>query len=133
MVMQLLSLEQENTLLWIKAQPTPICLQEMQALQLPGYPRKRIDTLRKEGLLDWTYICYQGEMVAGYSVSEKGTALLEQLEQQRSQTAKDEANRKFDRRQQIFLTIISAVTGSVITLLLEHVTEIINFFQSVFG
>ena len=49
-------------------------------------------------------------------------------EELRRQTAKEEAEKKSDRRFQLLNTLLSAFVGSVLTLLVEHFDRILSFF-----
>ena len=129
--MELLSREQEPLLQWIHDQPEPVCLQQMEATGAPYFTRQRVETLRKNDMLTWTYISYGGDMVAGYFLSDKGLAALQMQEQLRNDRAEERAENQRNRNTQIFTAIFGAVLGSVLTLFLEHLNEIVTFFQSI--
>ncbi|MBS5135887.1 MAG: hypothetical protein KHZ05_10680 [Oscillospiraceae bacterium] len=128
-----LSQEQEDLLLWIQDQPGPTSMHQMSQLQAPNFSRQRVGALKKAALLDWTFIVEDGNLVAGYSVSDKGLALLQEKKQLREQAAKQEAARIDDRKHDFALAIIGAVVGSGLTLVCEHFGEIVTFFRVLIG
>lgn len=59
----------------------------------------------------------------------KGIQFLQAEEEQSREAAKNEAERKQERKYQILLTLVSGLGGSLLTLFLEHISEIIVFIS----
>ena len=130
--MDTLSSDQVQLLSWIKNCQRSISIAEMQDLQVPAFSEQRVNTLRKTGYLSFEYVVYRGELVGGYSVSDKGKAYLEHLEQLRQDHAQQRADIRTNHKITVFASIISAVAGSLLTLMVEHFGEIVQLVQSVF-
>lgn len=120
----MLSNEQIELLHWIAAQPDPVSLQEMQNRHAPAFSKRRIDLLRKEELLDWEYL--SPDLVVGYFVSDHGSAVLLKLQEDYQKAADAKANDKRKEISALRNSIIGAVVGALLTLFVEHFSEIAN-------
>lgn len=130
--MDMLSNVQVQLLSWLKNCQRPISIAEMQDLQVPAFSEQRVNLLRKTGYLSFEYVVYCGELVGGYIVSDKGKAYLEHLEQLRQDHAQQRADIRTNHKITVLASIIGAVAGSLLTLLIEHFGEIVQLVQSVF-
>lgn len=116
--MERLSPEQESLMTWLESQPSPVCLQEMEAKDAPGYTRDRVESMTKDGLLCRQFDSYRGELVGSYSVSDKGRAMLLQFENVRRQEAE---NKRFQTRQEKIA--IAAIFASFLIFALGLIIE----------
>lgn len=80
-------------------------------------------------------ICQAREDLAPdfYMLTQKGKDLLCAEDKNAEKVAKHAAEKKADRRFQLANSVISAIIGSVVTLLVEHFPEITTFFQHLFA
>lgn len=124
----MLSNEQIELLHWIAAQPNPVSLQEMQDRHAPAFSKQRIDILRKAELLDWTYTTYNDspDLVVGYFTSDHGSAALLKLREDYRKAADAKTNDKRKEISALRNSIIGAVIGALLTLFVEHFSEIAN-------
>lgn len=76
-------------------------------------------------------ICQAREDLAPdfYMLTQKGKNLLCAEDKNAEKVAKHAAEKKADRRFQLANSVIAAIVGSAVTLLVEHFSEIITFFQ----
>lgn len=130
--MDRLSPEQETLMTWLESRPSPVCLREMQEKNAPGYTYERVRSMSKDGLLSWKYGSYQGDLVAVYSVSDKGHAMLLELQDSRRKEAED---KRFKARQEkiaiaaIFASFIIFALG----LIVEHYAGLISGLSELLG
>jgi len=66
------------------------------------------------------------------SITEPGRKALEEFEEHADVMADKSAEKKSDRRFQILNSLLSAVVGSLLTLFVEHFSEIIQFIGNLF-
>lgn len=141
----MLSSDQFVILHWLNAQPAPVPLQQMAEAHAPAFTEQRIEELYRQGILDRKLIPYQGFLVAGYFVSDKGIALLESIEinrakdgQQKAEQKAREAQRLQERhedythaerryRTQNKIAVIMPFITFALGLLVEHFYGIIGF------
>ncbi len=130
--MDSLSQEQEDLLLWIQDRPGPTSMHQMSQLQAPNFSRQRIETLKRAALLDWIFIEENGDLVAGYSVSDKGIAVLESKKQAIEKEAKAERQQRFQNQVSVAQVLVPLVTF-VLGLIVEHYAGLISAFSQLFG
>ena len=130
--MDRLSPEQETLMTWLELRPSPVCLREIQEKNAPGYTYERVRSMSKDGLLSWKYGSYQGDLVAVYSVSDKGRAMLLELQDSRRKEAEYKRQQRFQNQVSVAQVLIPLVTF-VLGLIVEHYAGLISGFSEVFG
>ncbi len=67
-----------------------------------------------------------------YVIVNLGEQALEEFEEHARQMSEERAQKKSDRRFQILNSLLSAVAGSLLTLLVEHFLELMDFLGKFF-
>lgn len=111
---------------WIGDQWCPVPMARMQELLPPGFSEQRVNDLRKDGFLKWEYVPFGDGLAAGYSLSDKGKAYLEEREQIAEKATQQAAEKRAEHKFQIFYVLL----GSLLTLLIEHGPRIFNYLQT---
>ena len=114
---------------WIGDQWCPVPMARMQELLPPGFSEQRVNDLRKDGFLKWEYVPFGDGLAAGYSLSDKGKAYLEEREQIAEKASQQAAEKRAEHKFQIFYVLL----GSLLTLLIEHGPRIFNYLQTLFS
>lgn len=129
----MLNQERVKLLLWLRNRPEPVSMNQMDQLQAPGFSWERVEKLKKEDLLSWTYIAGEdGNLVAGYFVSDKGLAILEAMEQERKKEAEAKRQQRFQNQMTIAQVLIPLVTF-LLGLVIEHYAGLISSFSQFLG
>lgn len=126
----MLSSDQFVLLYWIDEQSAPMTLEQMAEFHAPAFTEQRVAELYRQGLLTREMVSRRGALIGGYSASDKGRALLEQTQREDHARTQQIAEKRADRRTQVFCAILGAVVGALLTLLLEHSGEIVSFFTA---
>lgn len=72
-----------------------------------------------------------GETVT-WVITEPGKRALEEFEEYARKMSYERAEKKSDRRFQVLNTLLSAVVGSLLTLLVEHFSKILELLRKLF-
>lgn len=130
--MDRLSPEQETLMAWLESQPSPVCLQEMQEKNAPGYTYERVRSMTKDGLLCWQYGSYQGNLLAVYSVSDKGRAMLLDLEERRRKETEYKRQQRFQNQVSVAQILVPLITF-VLGLIIEHYAGLVSGLSEFLG
>ena len=126
-----LSDEQLTLMTWLSQQAEPISMAQMRADQAPCFCRDRVKALKESGYLLWRYVSYENDSIAGYYLSDKGLAALQEQKELRDKAAEDATAKRTERKFQIALSLTSAIIGSLITLFVEHFPQIVDYIRSI--
>ena len=117
---------------WLELRPSPVCLREMQEKNAPGYTYERVRSMSKDGLLSWKYGSYQGDLVAVYSVSDKGRAMLLELQDSRRKEAEDNRQQRFQNQVSVAQVLVPFVTF-LLGLVVEHYSGLVSGLAEFLG
>ena len=126
-----LSEEQLTLMTWLSQQSEPISMAQMETEQVPCFSENRVKALKESGHLLWEYVSYEDDSIAGYYLSDKGLAALQEQKELCDKAAEEKSAKRTDRKFQIALSLVSAVIGSLVTLFVEHFSEILSCIHSV--
>lgn len=123
----MLSREEESLLCWITERPCPVSMEEMQELEPPCFTSRRVESLRKLGLLDRSLdVRADVGAIAVYSISDSGRRALQEMQKIREDAAEHKAEERRKEHASLRREIIVAVVSSLVTLLVEHFQEVVR-------
>ena len=128
----MLSQEQFILMSWLLEQPGPVTLQQMADLQAPGFTEYRVEELKEQGLLRWEYVSYNGNLLPGYFVSDKGKAALEAMKEVRRKEAEDKRQQRFPNQISVAQVLVPLVTF-VLGLVVEHYAGLVSGLAELLG
>lgn len=143
--------EMRNAIRWIMdGKPLNDLNNEQRHMLKECYDKRYIDGLVFEEMISGRIICeiqheprltYDGvqfmypqtpEVNSKVEVSLSDAEHKLQAEKERHDHAEAAATRKSDRKFNLFTTLLGALAGSLLTLLVEHFTEAVNFVKLIF-
>ena len=128
----MLSQEQYELLAWLRDQGQPVSMREMERRQAPGFTSQRVESMRKAGLIDRSMGAEDGELVAVYTISDKGRATLSEFEEKRRQQAQQKRQQRFDNKIAVAQVLVPFITF-LLGLVVEHFAGIVAWVLSRFG
>lgn len=85
---------------------------------------------REDFRRNWLQLSQEGKILL-QEYRENSAAEKKKLEQWREEMAEKEAEKKVEHRFQLLNTLFGAVVGSLLTLFVEHFSEVLAFFERI--
>lgn len=120
----MLSPEQIVFLKWLNDQPEPMSKKNMHTLQAPCYTDARVEAMHRDELLTRTLSVEDGQLVTGYSPSDKAKTILWSQEQRAKELADEKENIAREKKRDRLHDFLCVLVGYLLGLLTDFLQQL---------